>query len=368
MSINVTNLTKNFGNTPAIININFSVRQGEMLVLLGPSGCGKTTTMRCIAGLERPTSGRVTINDKTMFDDKQKIDVAINQRHIGMVFQSYAIWPHMTVFGNVAFPLEMEGLSKKTIRQRVGEVLALVGLDELENRGASYLSGGQMQRVALARSLVMRPEVLLFDEPLSNLDTRLRDYLRVQLREIQIELGITGIYVTHDQHEALALADRIIVMQAGRVVQSDEPTAIYRRPKTSSIAEFLGFSNIFAANVLEHSDGITKLVLNGNGLKLSTGALPEGTSGELAVCVRPEDVVISKIEENAKQPLNLPDNTMIGEVVLASFMGSFMQYRVRVDKGEVWEVLNFDVNNNIHRNASVTLSIPRESILLLPKR
>ena len=367
MSINVANLSKSFGNTLAISDINLSVRQGEMLVLLGPSGCGKTTTMRCIAGLERPSGGSVTINDRIVFDDRGKIDVPINQRNIGMVFQSYAIWPHMTVFGNVAFPLEMEGLSRKTIRERVSEVLALVGLSGFEERGASYLSGGQMQRVALARSLIMRPSVLLFDEPLSNLDARLRDHLRVQLREIQTELGITGIYVTHDQHEALALADRIIVMQSGRVVQSDDPVAIYQRPKTSSIAEFLGFSNIFSASVLERSGNATTLALNGSGQKLSAGAPPHDVAGDLAVCVRPEDVAIRKIDGNAAQRPRLPENTLLGEVILASFMGSFMQYRVRVDGGEIWEVLSSEVTADIRRTASVTLTIPPASVLLLPR-
>ena len=367
MSINVLNLSKTFGNTLAITGIDLSVSQGEMLVLLGPSGCGKTTTMRCIAGLERPTSGTITIDGRTVFDDRQKIDVPINQRHIGMVFQSYAIWPHMTVFGNVAFPLEMEGLPKRTIRERVHEVLSLVGLEGLTERGASYLSGGQMQRVALARSLVMRPNVLLFDEPLSNLDARLRDHLRVQLREIQTELGITSIYVTHDQREALALADRIIVMQAGRIVQSDDPVAIYQRPKTSSIAEFLGFSNVFGASILESNDKASRIVLNDSGLKLVAGAPPQNMSGDLAVCVRPEDVTIKKIEGGTSQHSKLPENTLLGEVILASFMGSFMQYRVRVSGGEIWEVLSPEVTADIRRTATVALTIPAASVVLLPK-
>jgi iron(III) transport system ATP-binding protein len=367
MSIDVLNLSKSFGNTLAITGINLSVPQGEMLVLLGPSGCGKTTTMRCIAGLERPTSGVITIDGKTVFDERQKVDVPINQRHIGMVFQSYAIWPHMTVFGNVAFPLEMERLPKKKIRDRVDEVLSLVGLEGLTERGASYLSGGQMQRVALARSLVMRPSVLLFDEPLSNLDARLRDRLRVQLREIQTELGITSIYVTHDQREALALADRIIVMQEGHIVQSDDPVAIYQRPRTSSIAEFLGFSNIFDASIIESSDKASRIVLNESGLKLVAGAPPQDASGELAVCVRPEDVTIKKIEGGVSHHSNLPENTLLGEVILASFMGSFMQYRVRASGGEIWEVLSPEVTADIRRTATVALTIPAASVVLLPK-
>src|SRR5471030_2017708 len=191
MSIQIRNLRKTFGGTVAVEGLSLDIAEGEMLVLLGPSGCGKTTTMRCIAGLDSPDHGKISIGGRTVFDDAAGTNVAVNRRQIGMVFQSYAIWPHMSVAENVAFPLEMAGLGRRDIGDRVEEMLVLVGLGGLGARGASYLSGGQMQRVALARSLVMKPAVLLFDEPLSNLDARLRDHLRVQVRELQTQLKIT---------------------------------------------------------------------------------------------------------------------------------------------------------------------------------
>src|SRR5262245_41435073 len=246
MTIEVRNLSKSFTGTRAVVQVNLDIAEGEMLVLLGPSGCGKTTTMRCVAGLENPNSGRISIGGKVVYDSDKGISVPANQRHVGMVFQSYAIWPHMTVFENVAFPLEMASVGRAEIKRRVADILKLVGLSGFEDRGASYLSGGQMQRVALARSLVMEPSVLLFDEPLSNLDARLRDHLRIQLRELQTQLKITSIYVTHDQREALALADKIVVMQSGHVVQEADPVTLYHRPRSAAIADFLGYSNIFA--------------------------------------------------------------------------------------------------------------------------
>ena len=224
-----------------------------MLVLLGPSGCGKTTTLRSIAASAVPDSGRIAIGGRTVFDGRENINVPVNQRNFGMVFQSYAIWPHMTVFENVAYPSRWRAVRARrnpTTGRRYPEAGGSEGYAE---RGASHLSGGQMQRVALARSLVMRPSVLLLDEPLSNLDARLRDHLRVQLREIQTQLKITSVYVTHDQREALALADQIAVMQSGTILQIGDPISVYTRPKTSSIAEFLGYSNIFEAKVIERA-------------------------------------------------------------------------------------------------------------------
>jgi len=367
MSIAVSNLVKKFGGTAAVAGVSLDVPEGEMLVLLGPSGCGKTTTMRCIAGLETPDSGTISIDGSAVFDSSQGTNVPVNRRKVGMVFQSYAIWPHMSVFENVAFSLKMEGLGRKEIVERVGDMLALVGLDGLAERGASYLSGGQMQRVALARSLVMRPSVLLFDEPLSNLDTRLRDHLRVQLRELQTRLRITSVYVTHDQREALALADRIVVMDAGAVQQSGDPVGLYRSPRTSTIAEFLGYSNIFDATIEACQPDLCRVTLAGSGHRLRAAAAPRA-EGEFAACFRPEDVSIERCAGTGDVPPRLTENSVAGQVILASFIGTHMQFRVRTDGGEVWEVLSTRISSDIRLEDRVVVGIAASNLYLLPKK
>jgi iron(III) transport system ATP-binding protein len=264
MKVDVRGLTLKYGDAVAVSDLDLTVDEGEALVLLGQSGCGKTSTMRCIAGLETPASAVITIGDQTVFDSGSGINRPPNKRNVGMVFQSYAIWPHMTVFENVAFPLKMKGRKKAELRAAVHETLELVGLDHLADRGASLLSGGQMQRVALARSLAMQPSVLLLDEPLSNLDARLRHRLRMELRELQLRLNVTSLYVTHDQDEALALADRIALMQSGRIVQIGKPHEIYSHPRSASIAEFLGVGNIIPVT----SEDATCVRLTATGQKL----------------------------------------------------------------------------------------------------
>lgn len=358
MTIEVASLRKTFGESTAVAGIDLNVPEGEMLVLLGPSGCGKTTTMRCIAGLEVPDSGRIAIGGKTVFDDRKNVSVPINQRNVGMVFQSYAIWPHMTVFENVAFPLTMARHPREEIRKEVAEILTLVGLDGFGDRGASYLSGGQMQRVALARSLVMRPAVLLFDEPLSNLDARLRDHLRVQLRELQTQLKITSVYVTHDQREALALADQIAVMDAGTVLQIGDPVSVYTRPKTRTIADFLGYSNIFDATITERGSQCHRVMLDG-GHQLEVAARDGDSVPRLAACVRPDHVAIRPAGDG-------DDGGIIGDVILASFMGSYMQYRVRVAGCGTWEVFSSDIVTKFHVGSRVALKVDPAEILLLP--
>ena len=212
MKITLEHLSLKYGANTVVKDLDLQIADGESLVLLGQSGCGKTSTMRCIAGLEQPSGGRITIGDTVVHDSERRVTVAPYKRNVGMVFQSYAVWPHRTVFENVGFSLKMKKVPKEEAARRVRKALAIVGLADFETRGASQLSGGQMQRVALARSLVMQPSVLLLDEPLSNLDARLRERLRIELREIQLEQNLTTVYVTHDQIEAFALADRIALM------------------------------------------------------------------------------------------------------------------------------------------------------------
>lgn len=361
MGVEIHDLHKSYGTTKVISGIDLSVADGEMLVLLGPSGCGKTTTMRCIAGLELPDSGRISIDGRTVFDDAARCNIPANKRNVGMVFQSYAIWPHMTVRQNVAFPLEMQKVPSREIGSRVGEVLEIVGLSGLEDRGASLLSGGQMQRVALARSLVMRPSLLLFDEPLSNLDARLRDHLRDHLREIQTRFNITSVYVTHDQREALALADKIVVMERGNILQTADPATLYDHPASRSIAEFLGYSNVFkVTSTAPNTDG-TDVVLEPSGRTLTSRCADNRLDGPLAACARPEDIEIDLAKSSgASSP-----NSVLGEVMLASFMGSQTQYRVRSDNSEIWEVLSANRNSQIGRGSKVRLSIDPNKLRVL---
>src|SRR3989440_1345630 len=224
-------------------DVTFTVPEGKLFTLLGPSGCGKTTTLRSIAGLEKPSAGEIEVGGRLVYSSDKRIFVAPNKRNFGMVFQSYAIWPHMNVFQNAAFPLEVRRLAKKEVRERVMRVLHAVALDALVDRDATKLSGGQQQRLALARALVMEPQLLLLDEPLSNLDAKLRDRMRTELKRLQREFSLTTVYVTHDQSEALALSHEIAVMSEGRVVQVGTPRQIYEQPHNKFVADFVGTTN-----------------------------------------------------------------------------------------------------------------------------
>jgi iron(III) transport system ATP-binding protein len=360
MTIKLNRLRKQFGSLTAVNDLTLEVPEGKMLVLLGPSGCGKTTTMRCIAGLEKPNGGSIMIGNVTVYDEARKLDIPVNQRNVGMVFQSYAIWPHMTVFDNVGFPLRVKNTPRAEMEERVHGVLAQVGLTEFTDRGASYLSGGQMQRVALARSLVMRPSVLLFDEPLSNLDARLRDRLRIQLRELQTQFNITSVYVTHDQHEALALADQIAVMYKGDLLQLADPVSIYSKPNSSTVADFLGYSNIFKVAELKKLDQGVEARLENSAIALTAAVAPSATD-DLFLCIRPEEIAIAKYDAAPRQ------NAIAGDVILASFMGSFMQYRVRTDGGDTIEVVSSEIALGIKLGDRVGLQVPPRCVHLLPR-
>lgn len=241
----------------AINGLDLTIRDGEFFVLLGPSGCGKTTTLRCIAGLEEPSAGVISIGDQVVVDGDRAIFVQPHRREVGMMFQSYALWPHMTVFQNVAYPLrhQRRNLGQKAVAEQVARSLAIVGLEGYEGRQPTQLSGGQQQRVALARALAAQPRLLLFDEPLSNLDAQLRARLRMDLRRVHDETGGTSIYVTHDQAEALALADRVAIMKFGQLEQLGRPREIFLSPASRFVAEFVGYENILPGTVVEASDG-----------------------------------------------------------------------------------------------------------------
>ncbi len=244
--VRIEGLTKRFAGKPpavAVDDLSLEIERGEFIVLLGPSGCGKTTTLRCLAGLETPDVGRISLGDQTVLDVRGKVNLPPNKRRIGMVFQSYALWPHMTVRRNIGYPLKTRRVAREEARTRIEEAAELVECSALLDRYPAQLSGGQQQRVALARGLAAQPDLVLFDEPLSNLDARLRDQVRAQLHELHARLGFTAVFVTHDQSEALALGDRLAIMNAGRIEQLDTPERVFEEPATEYVAGFIGMSN-----------------------------------------------------------------------------------------------------------------------------
>ena len=302
--LTINNVRKTFDTVVALAGVNVTVEDGEFLILLGPSGCGKTTLLRIIAGIAEQDSGEVLVGEK-------RIDrLPPERRNVGMVFQSYALFPHMTVRGNLAFGLRMRGVRRAEVERRVGEVLDLVDLAGFADRFPRQLSGGQQQRVALARALVIEPEVLLLDEPLSNLDAKLRESLREDLRGLQRTLGTTSIYVTHDQAEAMALADRIVVMNFGHIVEVGAPVQLYREPKYRFTAEFLGSTNVIKAEV---RGGVLELPW---GDRLPFKGSRDGTA---TLSVRPEDIRLEPGATDAN-----------AQVEAVTFLGSLVQYQVRV--------------------------------------
>src|SRR5258706_11545190 len=251
--ITVQSLSKAFGAERALQDVSFEVHDHEFLTLLGPSGCGKTTTLLSIAGFRQPDAGRICYGERVIFDYSQRLNVAAEDRTLGIVFQSYAIWPHMTVAQNVAFPLKVRKMGKKAIERQVNETLDLVEMSTYANRYPHEISGGQQQRVALARALVYRPSVLLLDEPFSNLDAKLRERARAWVKNLQKLLGLTTVFVTHDQDEALSMSDRIIVMDHGIILQVATPEDVYHKPATRFVAEFLGHCNVLTGRVMAHT-------------------------------------------------------------------------------------------------------------------
>jgi iron(III) transport system ATP-binding protein len=313
------------GAVKAVQDVSFEVPEGKLFTLLGPSGCGKTTTLRSIAGLEKPSMGEIEVGGRLVYSSDKGIFVAPNRRNFGMVFQSYAIWPHMNVFQNAAFPLEVRRLAKKDIRERVMRVLHAVALDALVDRDATKLSGGQQQRLALARALVMEPQLLLLDEPLSNLDAKLRDRMRTELKRLQRDLGLTTVYVTHDQTEALALSHEIAVMNEGRVVQIGTPRQIYEQPSDKFVADFVGTTNFIGGTVTAIHDG--RCIVSSAMGELKAHA-SEGVAKNAAVIVsvRPEDVELSEAPPAAADG----DNVCKGMIDAKDFLGDYLDFHIRV--------------------------------------
>ncbi len=320
-AVTIRNLNKRFASPDApgqdvhaVRDANLEVEPGKLVTLLGPSGCGKTTLLRMIAGFEEPTSGDI------LFGDRRMNNVAPNRRDAGMVFQSYAIFPHLSVYENVVFGLRLKKLSDTELTARADKVLAVSGLTSMANRSPSQLSGGQQQRVALARAIVMEPRVLLFDEPLSNLDAKLRDQMRVEIRDIQQRLGITALYVTHDQIEAMSISDRIVVMNGGLIEQIGTPREVYARPATRFVAEFIGKANFLQASVVDSQ----MVSVGGIPLPLANTA----KSGEqLTLVLRPEALALSETAGDFP-----------ATVRRAMFLGNIAEYLIDVDGLGEWLV------------------------------
>jgi ABC-type Fe3+/spermidine/putrescine transport system ATPase subunit len=317
-------VVKCFGADNAVDQVSFSIQSGEIFTLLGPSGCGKTTTLRLVAGLEEPDDGVILINDAVVADSRRGLFLAPEKRRLGMVFQSYAIWPHLTVFENVAFPLRVRREASNVVRQRVLQALDSVGLSGLAERGATQLSGGQQQRVALARALVYEPALLLLDEPLSNLDAKLREQMRVEIRALQKKLGLTVLYVTHDQAEAMTLSDRIAIVNHGRFEQIGAPEVLYETPATPFVADFLGRTVSFEGTIAKNHAGLWVEFADGAGRSAAADATAKNftVGARVRVTTRPEDVEILVAG-------GLEANQLSAVVTQVSYLGDRFEYVVK---------------------------------------
>ncbi len=356
--IEVEALEIHYGPIAAVGPVSFTVMPGQQVTLLGPSGCGKTTTLRAIAGLERPSAGVIRISGQTMYSSADGINVPAEKRGLSMVFQSYAIWPHMTVFENVAYGLRVRRRPRAEIQQKVREALELVQMGAYADRHASQLSGGQQQRVALARACAFSPSVLLFDEPLSNLDAKLRGDMRIELRELQHRLGVTSVYVTHDLEEALAMSDQIVVMRAGHIEQNGSPSEIYNYPRTAFVADFVGSANLIEGRARPDLSGHGLMALEADGGHIVHGVAHGRTPQPRPVMsVRTVHLLLSKARPN-------PGPNMWPVIVRrAVFLGDMTQ--VHVEWGGRELVIRQTASDNWADGDRAWLSIdPKHCVLL----
>ncbi len=351
-------VSRYFGAHAAVDGVSFELRKGEVLTLLGPSGCGKTTTLRMAIGLEKVSNGRVLYGNRVLDAPAERVFVPPEDRDMGMVFQSYAIWPHMSVFENVAFPLRTRGTQKAIIDSKVNDILAQVGLDGFKDRSGMQLSGGQQQRVAVARGLVANPDVLLMDEPFSNLDAKLRDRLRTELRVLQRRLNISILFVTHDQTEALALSDRIAVMRAGRIEQIGPPIDLYTHPATPFVRDFLGQSVLLRARIVEDAAGAARVRL-GDGTQLAargrnhlTTTAPEA---KCLISVRPEEIRITPASAD------VPPNTVSGTIRHLLFLGQYYEATIDLPRGQE-ALMHLGRETTWHEGQQVQLHLPADHI------
>lgn len=345
-SVVFSNVKKQFGTFTAIHDLSLDIEPGTLVTLLGPSGCGKTTTLRMLAGLEHPTAGRIMIGGKDV------TMLPANERDVSMVFQSYALFPHMSVLENVAYGLESSKIKKAEARERAEEGLHQVGLAGYGQRLPAELSGGQQQRVAVARALVLEPQVLLLDEPLSNLDARLRRRVRTEIRELQQRLGFTAVYVTHDQEEALAVSDRIIVMQEGVVAQQGSPRELYETPVSSFIADFIGEANVVPCEVVRNEGG--QVTVRVGQLEHQVPARNGAAAGPAQLAVRPNAITLQAAESAA----------FPGKIKFAAYLGDHVEYEVETEAGTLF-VVDPAVDQHLEPSTNVSIGFHRRGIALI---
>ena len=348
IAVEFKNVTKAFGDVKAVQNLNFSIESGQLVTLLGPSGCGKTTTLRLIAGLEMITEGSVHIGGK----DVTKLPAT--DRDVSMVFQSYALFPHMTVLQNVSYGLSMSRLPKNEVQEKAIAGLEMVGLSGFGNRLPSELSGGQQQRVAVARALVLEPEVLLFDEPLSNLDAKLRRRVREEIRELQQNLELTTVYVTHDQEEALAVSDRIIVMNQAVIAQEGTPRQLYEEPVNLFVSDFIGDANIVKAEIIKIEGANAEVEIGGIRTNLPHRGL---ISGEANVAIRPQSICLSQSGN---------ENSISGTILKAIYLGGHIEYTVDCILGELF-VIDNQMESKQNLDAAVYITLRTRGMSLIPE-
>ncbi|GAA0424057.1 MAG: ABC transporter ATP-binding protein [Bacillota bacterium] len=360
-TVNLSAITKQFGDVTAVEELDILIKEGEFFTFLGPSGCGKTTTLRMIAGFYYPTKGKVTFNDKDM------TTVPPEKRNTGMVFQNYALFPHMTVFENVAFGLKVRKITKSQTKKRVEDILKKVRLDQYMDRQVSQLSGGQQQRVALARALVIEPDILLLDEPLSNLDARLRDEMRNEILRLQRDYGITTIYVTHDQAEALTMSDRIAVFNMGKCQQVGTPTEIYNQPVNDFVAEFIGETNLIPIAFKEEKNNekiyhCEQLDADIQVQATEVNIAEYNRNDQLLMSIRPESVQIDKASLTG-------ENVFKGEVILVQFTGASVHTYIKLSSDAIIRAtdLNEGPSTYLTNGSKVNVKLPADQIRVIPK-
>ncbi len=355
----VEGLVKRFDAIAAVHGVSFVVEEGEIFTLLGPSGCGKTTTLRCIAGLERPDGGRIMIGEETVFDADRDIFIPPEKRSIGMVFQSFAIWPHLTVFDNVAFPLRLRKVRPRQVEALVRDTLRGVRLEGFERRFPSQLSGGQQQRVVLARCLVYRPRLILLDEPLANLDAKLREEMRAELREVQRAFKITTLYVTHDQSEAMALSDRVAVMRDGLILRQAPPRDVFNQPEHPFVAGFVGASNLFDARAVGYDEHVLLEVHvpEWGRVRVATPVERIEPGRAVVISVRPADISLSRDHESANP------NTWLARIERVVYLGDVLDCWIRI--GGATLRVRANVDGNWQQGDEVRVRIPPDRVSLL---
>lgn len=361
MYLQIKQLNKTYGTRKVVSSVDLTMAEGEVLSLLGPSGCGKTTILRMIAGLVRPDGGLIQVGERVLFDGKREMPV--EERDLGMVFQDYALWPHMTVEKNIAFGMRLRRMPRKAIAARVQELLELVNLAGFGNRFPYQLSGGQQQRVAVARALSTEPRIILLDEPLSSLDTALREIMSAELVQLFKRLKITTINVTHDQNEAMMMSDRIMVLRDGQVQQVGTPTELYLRPANAFVASFMGPANMFAGEVIQHTEHVA-LRLNGSIQQEITGIVQETVSvhahEHASLLCRPDDVRVYQEQQAAERM-----NVLSGVVLHSSFVGGRWRTLVNIGNDEEHSILAF-APTQLHPQQAVWLELPQERCQIVP--